>query len=83
MNIYISKDHEGKPTAVLLAEDKTYAYVALEAMGTPMHTVEEINPGAIDFNDLAKVKYLLTSEECRIQDIPVSHDTYRKFKRGK
>ena len=88
MNIYISKDPKGEPTALILAADQSYAEVAFEAMGTPCHSVEEIDPNSvIDWTHSdRKVFYLMTSIPIDIQrgsGMGRHTETIYKFKRGK
>jgi len=80
MNIFIAKDYDSNPIAVILADDAEKAAIAFMGMDIQMHSCEEIDPAAENLG-MHGVAFLLTSTECSDYS-GFNEIKYRKWKRG-
>ena len=80
MNIYISKNHEGKPENVLLADNIEKANIAFAGMKATPYSIEEINPNESNIG-VSGVVFLLTSTEVE-HYIDGNFRKFRIWKRG-
>ena len=81
MNIFIAKDYDGNPIAVILADDAEKAAIAFMGMDIKMHSCEEIDPTDKNLG-MHGVAFLLTSIEKTNYSGSSLPTTYRKWKRG-
>lgn len=87
MNIYIGLDYNGKPTSVLLADNKEKAEIAWMGMNDIPHSIEEIDP-VNDELGIHGVAFLLTSTERNTREIESNRSgfegvDFRHFVRGR
>jgi hypothetical protein len=84
MYIYISKDYNGNPTALILADNSEKARIAFNAMQSDCHSMEEINLNDPEILQMAKVAggvlFILTSKERRTGGL--NDRVYREWYRG-